>query len=221
MCATARKRSGMNYSIENEGVTNESDQQRPPRLLDEVRRKIRFKHYSLRTERAYVGWIRRFILANGKRHPREMGEADVERFLSGLATERHVAAGTQNQALSALLFLYRDVLGIELPWMENITRATRPRRIPTVLSRDEIHRLFAAMDGRAGLIANLLYGTGMRLMEGLRLRIHDVDFSRNEITIRSGKGGKDRRTVLPRLLISRSQASQRAHAAPQFRHSHA
>ncbi len=172
-----------------------------PRLIDEVRRKLRFKHYSLRTEQAYVGWIRRFILANGKRHPRLLGGVEVEVFLSALAAERDVAASTQNQALSALLFLYREVLGIELAWMDSIDRAKRPRKLPTVLSRDEVSRLLAAMDGRVWLVASLLYGTGMRLMEGLRLRVKDVDFARNEICIRDGKGAKDRRTMLPRTLV--------------------
>jgi integron integrase len=172
-----------------------------PRLIDEVRRRLRFKHYSLRTEQAYVGWIRRFILANGKRHPRLLGGVEVEVFLSALAAERDVAASTQNQALSALLFLYREVLGIELAWMASIDRAKRPRKLPTVLSREEVSRLLAAMDGRVWLIASLLYGTGMRLMEGLRLRVKDVDFARNEICIRDGKGAKDRRTMLPRTLV--------------------
>ncbi len=172
-----------------------------PRLLDEVRRVLRLKHYSLRTETVYVGWIRRFILANGKRHPRDMGEAEVERFLSQLAVQGKVAAATQNQALAALLFLYKQVLGIELPWMEGMVRAKRSQRVPTVLSRDEITRVLARMDGRPWLLASLLYGTGMRLMEALRLRIKDVDFGRNEITIRDGKGGKDRRTMLPRSLV--------------------
>jgi integron integrase len=174
---------------------------RAPRLFDEVRRQLRLKHYSLRTEQAYIGWIRRFIVASDRRHPREMGGAEVEAFLSRLAVEGNVAAGTQNQALSALLFLYRIVLGIELPWMESVVRAKRPRRVPTVLSRDEVQRLLAAMDGRPWLVASLLYGTGMRLMECLRLRVKDVDFARNEITVRDGKGGKDRRTMLPRSLI--------------------
>jgi len=189
----------MDYAVESEGViTRESP---APRLLDEVRRKLRVKHYSLRTEQAYVGWIKRFILANGKRHPREMGMHEVERFLSDLATTGNVAAATQNQALAGLLFLYRVVLGIQLPWMDSIVRAKRSRRLPTVLSRDEMTRLLAVMDGRTGLLASLFYGTGMRLLEGLRLRVKDVDFARNEICIRDGKGGKDRRTMLPRRLV--------------------
>jgi integron integrase len=163
---------------------------------------LRVKHYSLRTEQAYVGWIRRFILANGRRHPREMGGPDVERFLSSLAVRARVAASTQNQALSALLFLYREVLSVDLPWLDKVVRAKRPQRVPTVLSREEVQRLLAALEGRPWLLASLLYGTGMRLMECLRLRVKDVDFSRNEITVREGKGGKDRRTVLPQSLIA-------------------
>lgn len=193
----------MSYRSGSGGVTSDASAPIPSRggrLLDEVRRRLRFKHYSLRTEQAYIGWIRRFILANGKRHPREMGALEVERFLSNLAVHGAVAASTQNQALSALLFLYREVLGVDLPWLENVVRAKRPRRLPVVLSQAEIRRLLAAMDGRPWLLASLLYGTGMRLMECLRLRVKDVDFARNEITVRDGKGGKDRRTMLPRSL---------------------
>ena len=171
---------------------------RPPRLLDEV---LRTRHYSLRTEHVYVGWIRRFILVNGKWHPRDMGVAEVEQFLSRLAVQGRVAASTQNQALSALLFLYREVLGVDLPWLDGVTRAKRPRRLPTVLSADEVRRLLSAMEGRPWLIASLLYGTGMRLMECLRLRVKDVDFERGEITVREGKGDKDRHTMLPRSLV--------------------
>lgn len=189
----------MGYHPEN--VDRHGAQTQPPRLLDEVRRVLRTRHYSLRTEHVYLGWIRRFILANGKRHPREMGGAEVEAFLSMLAVEGRVSASTQNQALSALLFLYREVLGVQLPWLDNVTRARRPRRVPTVLSVDEVRRLLAAMDGRSWLIASLLYGTGMRLMECLRLRVKDVDFARNEITVREGKGDKDRHTMLPRSLV--------------------
>ncbi len=191
----------MDYRHGSEGVIGGGRIARIPRLMDEVRRKLRVKHYSLRTEHAYVGWIKRFILANGKRHPRDLGGVEVESFLSGLATERDVAAATQNQALSALLFLYREILNVDLPWMQSIVRAKRPRRLPTVLSRDEMTRLLAVMDGRTWLLASLFYGTGMRLMEGLRLRVKDVDFARNEICIRDGKGGKDRRTMLPCMLL--------------------
>jgi integron integrase len=172
-----------------------------PRLLEEVVRVLRLKHYALRTEAVYVGWIRRFVRANGRRHPREMGAPEVERFLSGLAVDGKVAASTQNQALSALLFLYREVLGVDLPWLDGVVRAKRPQRVPTVLSRDEVKRVLACMDGRAWLLASLLYGTGMRLMEVLRLRVKDVDFDRLEITVRDGKGGKDRHTMLPRSLV--------------------
>jgi integron integrase len=186
----------MSYAGENAGVTGA----KTPRLLDQVRERLRLKHYSLRTEQAYVGWIRRFILANGKRHPREMGAGEVEGFLTSLATRGQVAASTQNQALAALLFLYREVLGTTLPWMETMVRAKRPQRVPVVLSRDEVVRLLALMDGRCALMASLLYGSGMRLMECVRLRVKDVDFARNEITVRDGKGGEDRHVPLPQRL---------------------
>ena len=182
----------------------------PVRLLDQLRDRCRVRHYSIRTERAYVYWNRRFILANGKRHPRELGVVEVEAFLSYLATHDNVAASTQNQALSALLFMYRQVLGIELPWMESVVRAKRPQRIPVVLSRDEVARLLAMLDGSAWLMAALLYGTGMRLMECVRLRVKDVDFERTEICVRNGKGGKDRRVPLPRRL--REPLAERAQA---------
>jgi integron integrase len=186
----------MSYAGESVGVTAE----KTPRLLDQVRTRLRLKHYSLRTEQAYIGWIRRFILATGKRHPRDMGVAEVESFLSSLAVQGQVAAGTQNQALAALLFLYREVLSIELPWMETIVRAKRPQRVPVVLSRDEVARLLAMMDGRFALMASLLYGSGLRLMECVRLRVKDVDFELNQICVRDGKGGKDRHVPLPRRL---------------------
>ena len=172
-----------------------------PRLLDAVRNRCRLKHYSIRTERAYSGWIKRFILFHGKRHPRTMGAGEVEQFLTHLAVAGKVAAGTQNQALSALLFLYKEILGIELPWLESVTRAKRPQRVPTVLSTVEIQWLLSRLDGREWLMASLLYGTGMRLMECVRLRVKDVDFARNEITVRDGKGGKDRHTVLPSSMV--------------------
>jgi integron integrase len=162
---------------------------------------MRVKHYSLRTEHAYLGWIKRFILANGKRHPKDLGGEEVERFLTSLAVERNVAAGTQNQALAALLFLYRDVLGLDLPWLQTITRAKRPVRVPVVLSVDEIKRLLTMLEGRDWLLAALLYGSGMRLMECIRLRIKDLDFARNSIVVREGKGGKDRRVPMPQRLV--------------------
>ena len=173
----------------------------PPRLLDQVRMRIRRLGLARRTEDAYVGWIRRFILANGKRHPRDMGEREVESFLSLLATRGQVAASTQNQALSALLFLYREVLGIELPWMENIRRAKRPQRLPVVLSRTELNAVLAQLSGLDWLLASMLYGAGLRLLECLRLRVQDVDFEHRELMVRHGKGGKDRRTILPQGLL--------------------
>lgn len=170
---------------------------RSPRLLDRMRSRMRRLGLSLRTEEVYVGWVRRFILANAKRHPRDMGSREVERFLTGLAVHGHVSASTQNQALSALLFLYREVLQQELPWMDGIHRAKRPKRLPVVLSREEVAALLGEMEGVTWLMASLLYGAGLRLMECVRLRVQDVDFVRREITVRQGKGGKDRRTMLP------------------------
>ncbi len=173
----------------------------PPKLLDQVRDKIRVKHYSIRTEAQYVQWIKRFIFFHDKRHPKEMGAAEVEEFLSHLATDGNVSASTQNQALSALLFLYRDVLGIVLPWMDGMVRAKRPQRLPSVLTRSEVALVLERMEGTYGLMAKLLYGTGMRLMECCRLRVKDVDFDQREILIREGKGAKDRVTMLPSSLI--------------------
>ncbi len=189
----------MHFAGRDAGVT--STKHTPPRLLDQLRDRIRVKHYSMRTEQAYVGWVRRFILANDKRHPRDLGAAEVEAFLTRLATDRNVAAGTQNQALAALLFLYREVLGQDLPWLDNVVRAKRPRRLPVVLTPAEVRALLARLDGREWLMAGLLYGTGMRLMECLRLRIKDVDFARREIIVREGKGNKDRRVPLPQTLV--------------------
>lgn len=189
----------MSFAGRGAGVTGGVNQS--PGLLDQVRARLRVKHYSLRTEQAYIGWIRRFILANGKRHPRELGGPEIEAFLTRLATERNVAAGTQNQALAALLFLYREVLGQDLPWMDGVVRAKRPRRLPVVLTRDEVRRLLAQLQGRDWLMAGLLYGAGMRLMECLRLRVKDVDFQRRDITVREGKGNKDRHVPLPQTLV--------------------
>ncbi|MEO8739896.1 MAG: integron integrase [Casimicrobiaceae bacterium] len=168
-----------------------------PRLLDRVRDKIRLKHYSIRTEQAYLDWIRRFIRFHGKRHPVELGRLEVEAFLTNLAVERRVSASTQNQAKSALLFLYKEVLGVELPWLDGIEQAKRPVRLPVVLTRDEVARVLARLHGLHALIGRLLYGTGMRIMEGVRLRVRDIDFARHEILIRDGKGFKDRITMLP------------------------
>ncbi len=171
-----------------------------PRLLEQVRGRLRLKHYSLRTEQAYLYWIRRYIRAYLPRHPRDLDGAAVEAFLTRLATRDHVAASTQNQALSALLFLYREVLGVDLPWMENVVRARRPQRLPVVLSRAQVGQLLGLLAGREALMAGLLYGSGLRLMECVRLRVKDVDLARNELTVRNGKGGKDRMTVLPAAL---------------------
>jgi integron integrase len=170
-----------------------------------MRARVRRLGLSIRTEEAYVGWVRRFIFANGKRHPRELGAREVEAFLTHLAMHGHVAASTQNQALSALLFLYREVLQQELPWMENIRRAKRPERLPVVLSREEVAALLDEMNGVTWLMASLLYGAGLRLMECVRLRVQDVDFVRREITVRQGKGGKDRRTMLPAIIVDALQ----------------
>lgn len=172
-----------------------------PRLLDRVRATARLRHLSLRTEEAYADWIRRFILFHGKRHPSEMGLDEIRQFLSHLAVERRIAASTQNQALCALLFLYRDVLQAELPYVEGIERAKRPARLPVVFTRREVESLLARLTGTYSLITSLLYGSGLRLMEALRLRVKDLDFDYGQITVRDGKGEKDRRTVLPRPLF--------------------
>lgn len=171
-----------------------------PRLLDQLRDRIRVKHYSLRTEQAYVDWARRFILFHGKRHPRDLGPEAIEAFLSDLAVQRNVSASTQNQAKSALLFLYKEVLRIDLPWLGKIESAKRPQRLPVVLTPEEVDALLARLTGTPWLIVSLIYGTGMRVMECLRLRVKDVDFSRREIVIREGKGAKDRVTMLPDKL---------------------
>ena len=179
-----------------------TDPSHAPKLLDQVRGKIRLKHYSIRTEQAYVDWIKRFILHFGKRHPRELGAADVEAFLTHLAVAGNVAASTQNQAKSALLFLYREVLETELPWLDNVERARAPKRLPVVLTRDEVHAVLSRLSGTHWLIASLLYGAGLRIMEALRLRVKDVEFSRKEILVRDGKGFKDRVTMLPAALAA-------------------
>ena len=177
------------------------EESRTSSLIAEVVLALRRQRYAIRTEAAYVAWVRRFMMANGGRHPGDMGGAEVEAFLSRLAVESRVAPATQNQALSALVFLYREVLGQRLPWMEEIVRAKAQRRLPVVLARDEVQRLLAQLDGRPWLLASVLYGSGLRVMECVRLRVKDVDFARNEITVRDGKGGKDRRTMLPRSLV--------------------
>ena len=169
-------------------------------LLDQIRMKVRFKQYSIRTEDIYVSWAKRFILFHNKKHPSDMGSPEIEQFLTYLATERNVSASTQNQALSAIVFLYREVLQIELPQNMVFNFAKRPAKLPLVLTRDETKQLLTLLPANWSLVGNLLYGTGMRLMEVIRLRVKDIDFTRNEIIIRSGKGNKDRVTMLPLCL---------------------
>ena len=176
--------------------TSQSDASRP-RLLDLVRAAIRARHYSRRTEDAYVAWIRRFIVFHDKRHPSEMGAPEITRFLTWLAVDGKVASSTQNQALSALLFLYRAVLGQEVPWIDGIVRARRPERLPVVLTRDEVRALLARLDDPVRLMAYLMYGGGLRVLETCRLRVQDVDFGANQLVVRAGKGDKDRVTMLP------------------------
>jgi len=173
----------------------------PSRLLDRLRHQIRTRHYSRRTEDAYVDWVRRYIRFNGRRHPRELNGAHVSAFLSSLAVDRRVAAATQNQALAAILFLYRHVLEVDLPWLDSVVRARRPRRLPVVLTRAEVHAILERLEGVHALIARLMYGTGVRLMECLQLRIKDVDLERREVLVRQGKGAKDRITMLPASVV--------------------
>lgn len=185
---------------------NASSQQ-APKLLDQVRSRVRTMGYSLKTEESYVHWIRRFILFHGKRHPAGMGKQEVEQFLSHLAVAQDVAASTQNVALAAILFLYREVLtGCTVPWVTDVVRAKRPKRLPTVLTQAEVRAILSVVAGDASLILKLLYGGGLRLMEGLRLRVKDLELSRGEITVRDGKGGKDRMTTLPRSLADALRA---------------
>lgn len=172
-----------------------------PRLLDQVREVIRLRHYSIRTEQAYLQWINRFILFHHKRHPRDMGATEVTAFLSDLAIRRNVAASTQNQALHAILFLYRDVLQLRLPWLDEVQRAKKPQHLPVVFTREEARALLAQLQGTLWLMAMLTYGCGFRLLECLRLRVKDVDFQYRQILVRDAKGQKDRVTVLPGSLI--------------------
>jgi len=171
-----------------------------PRFLDQLRERLRARHYSLRTEDAYVDWVRRFILFHGKRHPREMGAPEVQAFLSHLAVDRRVSPSTQNQAKAALLFLYRHQLEVDLPWLSEVVQAKRPSRLPVVLTPGEVRALLDQMEGGMALVAQVLYGTGLRLMEGLRLRVKDLEFEGREVVVRDGKGGKDRVTMLPDRL---------------------
>ncbi|WP_231975038.1 phage integrase N-terminal SAM-like domain-containing protein [Pseudomonas pohangensis] len=173
-----------------------------PKLLDQVREQFRLRHYSIHTETVYIEWVKRFIRFHKYRQPLEMGAAEGEAFLSDLAVRRDVSASTQNQALSAILFLYKKVLLIELPWLDGVSRARRPQRLPVVLKQDEVGQVLAQLDGTLWLVASLLYGSGMRLMEVLRLRVKDVEFAWFEILIRDGNGQKDRITMLPKKLVS-------------------
>lgn len=175
---------------------------RPPKLLDQVRDKLRVKHYSIRTEQAYSDWIKRYIFFHDKRHPQDMGAQDIEAFLTHLAVVGKVSASTQNQAKSALLFLYREVLEMQLPWLDKVTQAKAPKRLPVVLTVSEVQAVLSHLSGTHALIASLLYGTGMRLMEVMRLRVKDVEFSRREIVVREGKGFKDRVTMLPEAVMA-------------------
>jgi integron integrase len=186
-----------------------------PRLLDQVRSQLRLRHYSYRTEQQYVAWIKRFILYHGKRHPASMGAPELEGFLSYLAVERKVAAATQSQALAAVLFLYKRVLGVDLPWLDNVVRAKKPVRLPIVLTPEEVRAVLGQLDGVYRLVASLLYGSGLRLMEAMRLRVKDLNFEYGQVTVRGGKGDKDRVTVLPQGLIPALQAHL---AAVQERH---
>ncbi len=175
------------------------------KLLDQVRDVCRRKHYSMRTEEAYVQWIRRFILFHGKRHPMEMGAVEITSFLTYLAVRRNVAASTQNQAFNALIFLYREVLKTDPGLIEGVERAKKPKRLPVVLSREEVQRVLGRMEGTAWLVTSLLYGAGLRLLDALRLRVQDIDFDKGDILVRDGKGGKDRHTMLPQSLVPHLQ----------------
>ncbi len=182
-------------------MNNITNSAQPPKLLDQVVAKMRVKHYSLRTEKSYIDWIKRYILHFDKTHPKDMGAVEVEAFLTHLAVTRNVSASTQNQAKSALLYLYKEVLGVELPWLDNVTQAKVPQRLPVVLTQAEVQAVLSRMDGTMWLIASLLYGSGLRIMEALRLRVKDVDFAQREILVREGKGFKDRVTMLPLSLV--------------------
>jgi integron integrase len=171
-----------------------------PNLFEVMRDRLRTKHYSIRTEEAYLAWVRRFVLFHRKRHPREMGAVEINAFLKHLAVDRRVAASTQSQALSALLFLYREVLEVRVPWLDNLIRASKQKRLPIVLSRGEVRRLLDELSGCRRLMVAVLYGSGLRLTECLELRVKDVDLDRAELVVRAGKGGRDRVTVLPQAL---------------------
>lgn len=186
----------------NTGKNASSAEPEKPRLLDLLRTRIRLKHYSLRTEQTYIEWAKRYILFHNKRHPAEMGKEEVEVFLSHLAVKHNVSASTQNQAKAALLFLYREVLDTELPWLDDVEQAKKPQRLPVVLTVNEVQALLSRLPGTHALMGRLMYGTGMRLMETVRLRVKDVDFERREIIVREGKGAKDRITMLPQAVAA-------------------
>ena len=187
----------MSQTPDSAGESQKSPENREKKLVDRLHEAIRSRNYSRRTEQSYWYWIRYFILFHGKRHPKDMGAVEVTSFLTWLATDRDVAAATQNQALAALLFLYKNVLGVELPWLNGLVHAKRPVRIPTVLTEAEVAKLLNAMRGGTHLMASLLYGSGLRQIECLSLRVKDLDFAYRQITVRAGKGGKDRVTMLP------------------------
>ena len=199
---------GSNHQEHDEGA-------KPKRLQELVHEAIRLRRRSPKTEKAYWSWIRRFIFHNDKRHPSELGAVEIIAFLTHLATRRQVSASTQNQALSALIFLYRDVLDLDLPELKGLVRAKRTQKIPVVLSRPEVRQILSLMNGTPALMAQLLYGAGLRLLECARLRIKDIDFERNQIIVRAGKGGKDRPTMLPQSIIpslrEHIQAARRQH----------
>jgi integron integrase len=174
----------------------------PAGLFAAARERMRTRHFALRTEQAYLHWLRRFVAFHGRKHPRELGAPHVEQFLTHLAVHRKVSAATQNQAMQALLFLYRHVLGVELPWLKGITRASQPQRLPVVLTRAEVQALLVELNGTAWLVASLLYGSGLRLSEGLRLRVQDLALERGELIVRETKDGKDRATMLPEALAT-------------------
>ncbi len=199
-----RKGPGEDDPAERDAET-EPAEARPPRLLDRVRNAIRVRHMSIRTEEAYVGWIRRYIVFHGKKHPSMMGVSEVNEFLTHLAVNDHVSPSTQKQALSGILFLYREVLDDPLPSIGEVVRASDKPKLPVVLTREEVRRTLGRMSGITRLVSALLYGTGMRLLEGLRLRVKDVDFVAREIIVRQGKGRKDRRTMLPDVLAEELQ----------------
>jgi integron integrase len=225
MALAIRSNSKISYSILSVGaftatlaVRETSPAHAPkPRLLDQVREAVRARHYSRRTEKAYIHWIKRYIFFHGKRHPAELGASEVTAFLTSLAVHDKVAASTQNQALSALLFLYREVLSVELPWLDDVIRAKRPQHLPVVLTRDEVRAVLQRLDGAPRLMALLLYGAGLRLLECCRLRVKDVDFATNQIVIRHGKGGKDRVTMLSAAvkaaLIAHLERARKQHQA--------